>query len=345
MSILKNTFILLLTLIAASQAVHVAVLETVADAGIKNKVSLTDRQYLTNVLREQAVKELPATQNYTIMTRENITEMLPPDKSIEDCEGSCIVETGKNIAADYICQARVSSFNGSLTLSAELYETAGNKLIASFNGLGPNLSTLLTLIIQKSPDFFHNVKKDMEKKTPKTVAQPQPSYYTTTVVAPTNNQAPTRNTNPNAGYEYNTPAAKSNAGYEYYAPTAKNKANEPWPRARFFIHAGILDAGLGLKLRLSRQNGVYMTADARWLSFKDQSFMYVPLMIYLGGNHVHFITGLTFSVLHGTNNSDEIMYPLGLNVDIGRHFGIDALFFAPYKYSNPTLNLDFRIIF
>ena len=73
--------------------------------------------------------------------------------------------------------------------------------------------------------------------------------------------------------------------------------------------------------------------------------MYVPLMIYLGGNHVHFITGLTFSVLHGTNNSDEIMFPLGLNVDIGRHFGIDALLFEPYKYSNPTLNLDFRIIF
>ena len=340
----KISICLLLVLVASSQASFVAVLETVADQLVKDKVSLADRQYLTNVLREQAVKELPASQNYTIMTRENIMAMLPPGKSIEDCEGNCLAETGKNIAADYVCQARISSFNGSLTLSVELYETAGNKLIASFNGLGPNQSSLLTLIIQKSPEFFRNVKKDMEKKAPKTVAQPKPSYYTITVVAPTNTPPPTRNTNPNAGYEY-TPAAKSNAGNEYYASTAKNKANEPWPRARFFIHAGILDAGLGLKLRLSRQNGVYMTADARWLSFKDQSFMYVPLMIYLGGNHVHFITGLTFSVLHGTNNSDEIMFPLGLNVDIGRHFGIDALLFEPYKYSNPTLNLDFRIIF
>ena len=332
----KTTLFLILTLFAASQAVHVAVLETVGDPGVKNKVSLTDRQYLTNVLREQAVKELPASQNFTIMTRENIREMLPPDKSIEDCEGSCIVETGKNIAADYICQARVSSFNGSLTLSAELYETAGNKLIASFNGLGPNLSTLLTLIIQKSPEFFRNVKKDMEKNAPAVAPQPSRSNNETsyTAAATTSNPPPTQNIAPNAGYEY-------------YAPTAKTSAakDKPWPSARFFIHAGILDAGLGLKLRLSKQNGVYITADARWLSFKDQSFMYVPLMIYLGGNHVHFITGLTFSVLHGTNNSDEIMFPLGLNVDIGRHFGIDALFFAPYKYSNPTLNLDFRIIF
>ena len=52
-------------------------------------------------------------------------------------------ETGKNIAADYICQARVGSFGTSLTLSAELYETAGNKLIASFNGRGQNVEELL----------------------------------------------------------------------------------------------------------------------------------------------------------------------------------------------------------
>ena len=118
-----------------------------------------DRQYLTNVLREQAVKELPALQNYTIMTRENIQQMLPPSKAIEDCEGSCLVETGKNIAADYICQARVGRFGNSLTLSAELYETAGNKLIASFNGRGSDVNELLAVIEAKSPEFFHSVKE------------------------------------------------------------------------------------------------------------------------------------------------------------------------------------------
>ena len=135
-----------------------AVLETGADASAKENVSLSDRQYLTNVLREQAVLELPAVQNYTIMTRENIQQMLPPGKAIEDCEGSCLVETGKNIAADYICQARVGRFGNSLTLSAELYETAGNKLIASFNGRGANVEELLDLIKQKSPEFFRQIK-------------------------------------------------------------------------------------------------------------------------------------------------------------------------------------------
>ena len=152
-------FFSILCLFATSSfATYVAVLETGADASAKENVSLSDRQYLTNVLREQAVLELPAVQNYTIMTRENIQQMLPPGKAIEDCEGSCLVETGKNIAADYICQARVGRFGNSLTLSAELYETAGNKLIASFNGRGANVEELLDLIKQKSPEFFRQIK-------------------------------------------------------------------------------------------------------------------------------------------------------------------------------------------
>ncbi len=143
-----------------SFAAFVAVLETGADGSAKEEVSLTDRQFLTNVLREQAVKELPAIQNYTIMTRENILQMLPPGKAIEDCEGSCLVETGKNIAADFICQARVGRFGNSFTLSAELYETAGNKLIASFNGRGQNVEELLDIIKQNSSAFFRSVKNN-----------------------------------------------------------------------------------------------------------------------------------------------------------------------------------------
>lgn len=149
--------VLLLTVNAF--ATFVAVLETGADGIAKDSVPLLDRQYLTNVLREQAVKELPAKENFTIMTRENILQMLPPGKAIEDCEGSCLVETGKNIAADYICQARVGRFGTSLTLSAELYETAGNKLIASFNGRGQNVEELLVLIENKSHEFFNAIRE------------------------------------------------------------------------------------------------------------------------------------------------------------------------------------------
>lgn len=158
MKYLKSAFAFLLCLVAWASATHVAVLETGADGVAKEMVSATDRQYLTNVLREEAVKQLPAAENYTIMTRENIQQMLPPGKAIEDCEGSCLVETGKNIAADYICQARVGVFGSKLSLSAELYETAGNKLIASFNGRGMDVEELLEVIKDYSPDFFQTIK-------------------------------------------------------------------------------------------------------------------------------------------------------------------------------------------
>ena len=155
-----TTIILLLACTSGAMAAHVAELETGADPALKKKVKLSDRQYLTNVLREEAVKQLPAEEDFTIMTRENISAMLPPGKAIEDCEGSCLAETGKNISADYICQARVGSFGSKLTLSAEIYETAGNKLVASFNGEGSNVQALLKVIKENAPEFFGKVKSD-----------------------------------------------------------------------------------------------------------------------------------------------------------------------------------------
>ncbi|WP_458450383.1 hypothetical protein [Fibrobacter sp.] len=185
-------FFLLASIVTEASAAYVAVLETVADERAKDSVSLPDRQYLTNVLREQAVKELPATQNYTIMTRDNINAMLPPGMVLEECEGSCLAETGRNISADFICQARVGRFGGMLTMTAELYETAGNKLIASFNGRGTNVNELLEIIEQKSPDFFRSVRALAEPAVADTAKpvveevraeEPKPEETKTTEVA------------------------------------------------------------------------------------------------------------------------------------------------------------------
>lgn len=159
---LLATIFLLLVCASGAFATHVAVLETGVDPAVKKKVTLSDRQYLTNVLREEAVKQLPAEDGYTIMTRENISAMLPPGKAIEDCEGTCLAETGRNISADFVCQARVSSFGSKLALSAEIYETAGNKLVASFNGNGKNVEALLKVIKENAPEFFGKVKSNRD---------------------------------------------------------------------------------------------------------------------------------------------------------------------------------------
>lgn len=135
---------------------HVAVLETVADS--KDIMSPSERRFLTDMLRTQAVKELPAEREFVIMTRENIQMMLPPGKAIEDCEGSCLAETGKNIQADFVAQARIGQVGANISISVELYETAGSKLVASFTGLGADVNALIEVIKANSPEFFRKVR-------------------------------------------------------------------------------------------------------------------------------------------------------------------------------------------
>ena len=149
---MRKVFIILLAALAIpALATHVAVLETIVSDSV---LQSSERLYLTDVLRSEAVSILPAEQDYVIMTRENIQSMLPPGKALEDCEGSCLVETGKNIAADFVAQGRVGLFAGSLTITVELYETASNKLMGSFSTKGDNIELLEAEIRQKSKGLF-----------------------------------------------------------------------------------------------------------------------------------------------------------------------------------------------
>lgn len=147
--------IVLLLALECLAATHVAVMETI---GASKALNRDERLVLTDELRRIAVTCLPAYMGYTIMTRENIIAMLPPNKSVEDCEGGCLVETGKNIAADYIAQARVGNFGKSVSVTVELYETASGKLVSSFIGRGRDAEDLLKEIQDKAPAMFSEIK-------------------------------------------------------------------------------------------------------------------------------------------------------------------------------------------
>ena len=154
-------FLMTITLFAGISltATHVAVLETVSE---KDVMGRSEKMFLTDKLRERANAVLPAYLDYIVMTRENIVAMLPPGKTLEDCEGDCVAETGKNISADYVAQARVGMFGSQYTLTMELYETAGSNLIGSFTTRKPNADSLLEEIEKKADDIF----KLIAAKTP-----------------------------------------------------------------------------------------------------------------------------------------------------------------------------------
>lgn len=130
---------------------YIAVLETISQTDLLDR---SEKAFLTDKLREKAKSVLPDDKGFIIMTRENINAMLPAGTSLEECEGSCLVETGKNIAADYVAQARIGKFGSQLTLTVELYETAGNNLVGTFSSHKPDAEGLLDEIENKSDSLF-----------------------------------------------------------------------------------------------------------------------------------------------------------------------------------------------
>ena len=130
------------------------------------------------------------------------------------------------------------------------------------------------------------------------------------------------------------------------APDYSMRAPETsWPRAAFFLHAGLVDIGLGGKVRFSQENGIYMTVDLRYQIFRFE-YIRIPALFYLGGNYVHLIAG--FTILNAVNVSEGVSgeVALGLNFDISEDWGVDILAFAPAGgTTGSSIMLDVRYVF
>ena len=171
---MRAIVLFVLALCIPSFATFIAVLETVS---IDKALTPAECRFLTDELRAQAGAALPAYMNYTIMTRENINVMLTPGKSIEDCEGSCIAETGRNIAADYVAQARVGRFEDRLTLTVELYATGTGNLIGSFTAMQNTAVDLWNSIKADSKTMFAKVQEAVQlQAAPAQSQQPQSGW-------------------------------------------------------------------------------------------------------------------------------------------------------------------------
>lgn len=84
----------------------IAVLEFDDQAGLTTQESA----YVTDLVRVSALK-LPRGR-YFVITRESISEALPPGHTLADCEADCEVETGRNIGADYVIAGQILRFDG-----------------------------------------------------------------------------------------------------------------------------------------------------------------------------------------------------------------------------------------
>ena len=114
-------------------AKSVAVSETQASSDL---LSSPEIQYLTAVFREEATRVLPASQDWTVLSRESMVE---------------------SYNADYKVQTQISKFGSSLVINAEMYESSSNTLVASYTGKGATIEDIETIIKEQSPAFFQKL--------------------------------------------------------------------------------------------------------------------------------------------------------------------------------------------
>jgi hypothetical protein len=157
---------LLLTLafgIATSFAANiVAVLEIIPSNDNVN-LEVSEFRHLTDELRTRARETLPRNA-YSILTRDNIIQLLPPDEKEAECLAeSCAVDIGRAIGAEYVTQGFVGNFAGMLTLTVELYESMSGNMLGSFVTESEDVKGLLMTIREKAPGLFGKLSESLSE--------------------------------------------------------------------------------------------------------------------------------------------------------------------------------------
>ena len=66
-----------------------------------------------------------------MIDKANVLELLPPERTLEECIVECAVETGRLLQASYIITGDIIKFGRSLRVTVRLHDTQTGRLIAS----------------------------------------------------------------------------------------------------------------------------------------------------------------------------------------------------------------------
>jgi hypothetical protein len=123
----------------------------------KAKVDSNDVAYLAEVFRQKALG-LKAS-GYVVMTKENMMDLLPPGKSIEQCVGQCEVETGRLLGASYVVTGALFSVGSELQLIVKVYDTAKGEMLNSQEFSGRDIGKIRESINRSdAPDMYKSLR-------------------------------------------------------------------------------------------------------------------------------------------------------------------------------------------
>ena len=111
-----------------------APVKTIAVLELRNKLdgpehALVDAAFLTDQVRSGLLEAAPA---YRMITRDNILLLLQSnDKTLEECESECEVETGRRLGADDVVTGEILKFGGGYRINLRMHATSDARLLSA----------------------------------------------------------------------------------------------------------------------------------------------------------------------------------------------------------------------
>jgi len=94
---------------------------------------------------------------YLVLTQENITALLPSELRLEDCEGSCEVETGRTLGVALTMTGEVGRIDGDLSLMLRLFSSYRADMVAQASLSAPHLRALHEQLPREVRGMFEQV--------------------------------------------------------------------------------------------------------------------------------------------------------------------------------------------
>jgi formylglycine-generating enzyme required for sulfatase activity len=153
----------------------VAVLELVNKAGVTDD----EAYFLTDKVRRTASQMLPIS-DFTIMTSENIEELLPPDMDLKKCtDAKCEVEMGRMIGAEYLITGEILRYAGKLRVQVKVHHVPSGHFIGSEDTKAGKLEKQESMLSAVSTVLMNKVlvHSGVAAPAPTPVYKPTPAPY------------------------------------------------------------------------------------------------------------------------------------------------------------------------
>jgi TolB-like protein len=174
----------------AEEKLRIAVLELVNKAGVTDD----EAYFLTDKVRRTASQTLPIT-HFTIMTSENIEEMLPPDMDLKKCtDAKCEVEMGRMIGAEYIVTGEILRYAGDLRVQVKVHHVPTGHFIGSADTDAGSLKEQESMLSNISSQLMGKVLAHVGIEAGPGVTAPK--FISTGALAPSQGEAEIREIDP-----------------------------------------------------------------------------------------------------------------------------------------------------